>query len=720
MATVANLDAVFTADTSNFDRGVQKVRTGIGGLGTFAAGAAAAAAVAVGMFAKKSVDAFAKLDTGMREVFTLLPGISDKAMTDMTDQLKGFDAEFGVLSDQSVPALYQALSAGVPQGNVFDFLEQAQKAAKGGVTDLETAVDGLTSVVNTYGADIISAQEASDLMFTAVKDGKTTFGELSASISRVATPASSLGVGFNEVAAAMAAMTIQGTPTSEAATNLRGALNELGKEGSKAYDTFQSITGESFPEFVAGGGTLQQALDILAKNAEDNGGRITDSFGSIEAGMAAMQLTSDTGSAMFSKDLADMDASAGATDEAFNTMQAGIQTSFDRLGASWQNFKTSVGDKIAPFFKSAAESAADALNALAGTGDTSTSAIGKAFGFLQTSVFPAFASAFDALGIDWGAIWQTIQTTVSTAWTLIKAIFDAWVLYYDTVFKPAWEILQPLVEGVLGAIGDIINTTFRAATDILTIFADLLTGDFSGAWTAMQQLVIDVTTGLASALGSIWDGVKGTLGALWSAMADSLLASFDTMTSGVQQTIANLASGLASTWAGIVSSTVGFATDLWKQVTNIFANLVSDVTSAFGGFVDVVKSPLNAAIDLVNKFIEHFNSIKIHIPEIHLPKVSVPDWVPGIGGKSWGGDTIGGQDIGVPQIPTIPHLAQGGLVMRPTTALIGEAGPEAVIPLDRASSREGPTTIIVQLDGRTIAEQTVRHMPRVLRMQGAG
>ena len=70
----------------------------------------------------------------------------------------------------------------------------------------------------------------------------------------------------------------------------------------------------------------------------------------------------------------------------------------------------------------------------------------------------------------------------------------------------------------------------------------------------------------------------------------------------------------------------------------------------------------------------------------------------------------------------IRGLAEGGIVTSPTMALVGEAGPEAVVPLDRAGAfgfgGDAEQTIIIQLDGRTIAQSTVRHMPRVLRLQG--
>jgi hypothetical protein len=61
---------------------------------------------------------------------------------------------------------------------------------------------------------------------------------------------------------------------------------------------------------------------------------------------------------------------------------------------------------------------------------------------------------------------------------------------------------------------------------------------------------------------------------------------------------------------------------------------------------------------------------------------SVPDWVPGIGGKGF-------------DVPNIPMLAEGGIVNSPTLALIGESGPEAVIPLSKMGQMGGGMNITV-------------------------
>ena len=303
--------------------------------------------VAIGAAAVKGVMDFTKFEGKMNEVFTLMPDITKKAMGDMTGDVKDFAKEFGVLPDKVVPALYQAISAGVPQKNVFKFLEVAQKAAVGGVTELETAVDGISSVVNAYGSDVLSATKASDQMFTAVKLGKTDFNQLSASLFNVIPTAAGIGVEFGNITAALAAMTAQGTPTSVATTQLRQMLVELSKAGSATADTFEDMAGKSFKDFIAEGNNVQDALLLLEEGAIDAGLGVSDMFGSVEAGSAALSLTGK-GTEAFTKALEEMETSAGATDKAYKRMEEGMGRSFDKIKAAGAVLLLNFGEFLAP------------------------------------------------------------------------------------------------------------------------------------------------------------------------------------------------------------------------------------------------------------------------------------------------------------------------------------------------------------------------------------
>jgi TP901 family phage tail tape measure protein len=297
--------------------------------------------------AKDSIDAFASYEEALREVFTLMPGLSAQAEKDISNDVKTFSKNFGVLPNEVIPALYQAISAGVPSSNVFAFLETAQQAAKGGVTDLATAVDGISSVVNAYGSEVIDATKASDLMFTAVKLGKTDFNQLSGSLFQVAPIAAALGVDFEFVTAALATLTAQGTPTAVAATQMKSAMSELGKQGTKADEAFRKITGKSFPNFIKDGGKVDDAFMLIADGAKKSGQSVMDVFGSIEAGQAILSLTANEGKA-FSDALAQMGDSSGATEDAFTTMEEGINPALDKMKANFEVLKIEIASKFAP------------------------------------------------------------------------------------------------------------------------------------------------------------------------------------------------------------------------------------------------------------------------------------------------------------------------------------------------------------------------------------
>ena len=91
-------------------------------------------------------------------------------------------------------------------------------------------------------------------------------------------------------------------------------------------------------------------------------------------------------------------------------------------------------------------------------------------------------------------------------------------------------------------------------------------------------------------------------------------------------------------------------------------DLVDDV---WGGIETAFKDVLNGVIDVWNQL--HFTLPKVDALGVHI-----------------GGDTIG--------VPHIPHMASGGIVTSPTLALIGENGPEAVVPLGRGAG--GPAVHI--------------------------
>lgn len=333
--------------TTDLEKGFNKIGKAFSNFGSLATKSLTvpivASTTAMGLASKKAIE----FDNGMREVLTLLPELGNESFEKLKNQALSFSKDIGKAPEETVKALYQALSAGIPRENVFEFLKTAGEASIAGVSDLKTSVDGLTSVTNAYGSEILNAQKASDIMFQTVKLGKTDFTQLSNSLYNVIPIASAIGVQFEDIGAAIAAMTAQGVPTSVATTQIRQSLVELNKEGSVAYETFKQISGESFKDFIAGGGNLQEALQMMSDYAEKTGKEVTSMFSSVEAGNAVLALSGKNAS-KFKDYLDQVRNSVGATSEAFKKIDDGAARQFERLQAELSALVIELGNNALP------------------------------------------------------------------------------------------------------------------------------------------------------------------------------------------------------------------------------------------------------------------------------------------------------------------------------------------------------------------------------------
>lgn len=150
-------------------------------------------------------------------------------------------AEYGLEIKDVNKALFDAVSAGVSVGDAIEFLRSNAELAIGGVTNLSTAVDGVTSIMNAYGLEASKTDEVTSAFFTAQKFGKTTVEELASSIGKTAPIAKQAGVGYRELLSVFAELTKQGVSTDETATAIKATLTALLKPGAEAEAVFKKL-----------------------------------------------------------------------------------------------------------------------------------------------------------------------------------------------------------------------------------------------------------------------------------------------------------------------------------------------------------------------------------------------------------------------------------------------------------------------------------------------
>ena len=354
---------------------ISKLRKGISGVnstiennrrGMLAAGAASVA------FGTLAVRAAADFDKGMREVNTLI-NFSNRELDLLGYQVRELAKDFGINAVDATKALYSAISAGQEPAEAIEFLGVAAKTSIGGVTDLETAVDGLTSIVNAFGYESSETQDVADIMFETMRRGKTTIGELSDFFFQAAPVSSALGVTFEELSASITTLTLSGTPTRVAMTQVRQAMVALAKPTADMEALFEAVGFESGLAAIRSEG-LVGALTKLQEKSGATEEEFIKAVGSIDALQAVMGLTGKNTPA-FLDNMVAMENAAGNVERAYATMADSTSQKFAEMTAAMQDAKIEIGENLAPAMEEAAKAATIASEAVGNAPTGLTTAI---------------------------------------------------------------------------------------------------------------------------------------------------------------------------------------------------------------------------------------------------------------------------------------------------------------------------------------------------------
>ncbi len=179
-------------------------------------------------------------DKSMTKVKSLV-GIAGDEVDKMGEKARGMAREFGVSSSEAAEALFFITSAGLRGDEAMQTLEASLKASAVGLGETATIADLATSAMNAYGSDTLGASQATDILTAAVREGKLEANELAGAMGAVLPVASNMGVSFNEVGAAFAAMSRTGTDARVGATQLTAILSGLLKPTKQAEDALNAM-----------------------------------------------------------------------------------------------------------------------------------------------------------------------------------------------------------------------------------------------------------------------------------------------------------------------------------------------------------------------------------------------------------------------------------------------------------------------------------------------
>jgi len=233
-------------------------------------------------------------------------------------------------------AAYDVASAGfVNTADQVNILEAATKGAIGGFSSINTVADATTSILNAYGRSAGDAGLIVDQLIQTQNDGKVTVDQYAEAIGRVIPTAAAAGVSIEEINAAVAALTVKGTISSESVTGLKAAIAGIIGPTDEAQATAARL-GIGFNAAALESKGLSGVLGDVAKATGGNVSEINKLFGSTEALNAVLALTAG-GSEKFTQFLKNQEAATGAADKAFKTMTDTLERALKQVDTAFKN-----------------------------------------------------------------------------------------------------------------------------------------------------------------------------------------------------------------------------------------------------------------------------------------------------------------------------------------------------------------------------------------------
>jgi len=557
---------------------IDKASSRLTGMGTTAMIAGGVVAAGLGV----AVHSATKFNTSMAEVSTLV----DTSTTDMdalASNVRSLSKEFGQMPVDTAKALYTTISAGF--GDAQDatiMLEGAMKLARGGITDTETAIDGLTSIMNSYGMAADQVTGVSDQMFVAMKAGKTTIGELSSSMGKVTPLAASAGVSLDQLLAATSALTLGGLKTKEATTSLRQILAAVVKPTSEASKTAERL-GIDF----SGAAVKSMGLaNWLAHVKEKTGGSqetMATLFGSVEALSGVLALTGNQAGS-FADILGQMQTAGGATEEAFRKVDATAGAAFDRAKANASVLMETVGNALLPVVSGLA-------NAFAWLSDK-ISSLAEAHPFLTklvvvlTAVSAGVALIGGAAMIMGGKVMAAMaMVNLSTGGVLLivgalVAGITGLVMYFTSGTDEMVDSTSTFGR-VLGGL----KTAFYAVATPIAYGVGFLVGMFSDGWEGIRRVNRELWLDLKLIAVGTWNAIQNALVAGIEAVVGFFKWAWDGICAGASAAWAVIAHIFSAAWSGITMA----VTAGWEAICGAFNTALAAVTSAWNSAWEAMR-----------------------------------------------------------------------------------------------------------------------------------
>ena len=534
---------------------------------------------------------FADFEQQMANVSTMLDD-PEKHMGRFTKAIRDMSVEFGESTEALAGGLYDILSASIPAEKALDVLAVAVRAAKAGMTDTKTAADAITTILNSYGLAAEHASEVSDLLFSVVKRGKTTFAELAPQIGMVASTASSAGVGLDELGAALATLTRAGVKTENAVTAVNQIIMAFLKPSKEAAKYARQLGFEMSSVTLQTEG-IEGVFKRISKLPPDAIAKLFPNVRALRGVIPALKNMIG-----FTNDIAAMAKRAGATETAYRKMTKTLTHSFNQLKQSALVALSVLGEALAEPLAKAAKAIrryAKAVAEVIAKNKAMVVTIAKVIGVVGlvgvslmvvgygvsalSSIFGALTTVITGVGTAIGVFGTILGAILSPIGLVITAVvaLGAYILYATGAAAKA-----------LGWLGDRFADLKADATEAYQGIADALAaGDIGLAakilWLTLKKVWLSGTEGLRKMWANMWHGIR-------------------TLHETAVHALTKVFLNAVTIWRKAMAQTKGFFADTWTTFKMIGREVGAEIKAVFDESFDVEAAVQKIRVEAHGEF----------------------------------------------------------------------------------------------------------------------
>lgn len=532
---------------------------------------------------------FGDFQAGMANVSTLVD-TSKENMAAMSKQVLEMATRSPVAIHDLTDGLYDIRSAGIDASHAMGTLDASVRLSVAGLSTVKEATDLMTSAINAFRDEGLSANQIANIFFKSVQYGKQTVSQMAEAFGATAPLVHSAGVSLEEYAAAVAAITTVGTPAAQAENQLRAAIVSLKKPTDEMATILHHLGAKSGPDFLKSAGNVGNAFKAIYQEADRSGIALEKATGRVE-GAAAITAIATSVNQAYNVTLKDIKSGTDALGAAFEKQKATFESSIKILINNLQVLAIQIGESLAPALSQMAQAATKALYILSGMPKPLQDIL--AGGLLVGTVLTGLIAVFGLLS---GAVLTGMANLIS---------FTTWLIKTPQLIQEVEVAIIALQTSLAG-----LPVLFAEGTVGATLFSAAL-----GIGTGGLTLIIGGVVTAIAALGSAWQNNWGNIRGITAQsiqfiliLAGDLVKAFQDMGGLVfdiiQGTLENIYDTFKSVFTGIgdlLQSFIGFFKQLFNTLPPNVQHVFSDIVAKAGAFVKGMFSAMGPLIGLFQR-----------------------------------------------------------------------------------------------------------------------